>query len=269
MGAKKPRTSILMAVIEKFQHVLSRIRAYKNWPTLIWPLTRIMKKDQIMHSREGSKIYVQNIFGPHFVVVHEMFARDDYQLSSVKLKSNPTVLDIGANIGAFSILVANKYKDAKIFAYEPEEGNRELLIKNIKLGSLEKRVFPKSAALSDRLGKKTFFLSHAEDSHSLLPEFAGDFGRVEVTCVTLPDILQENAIDLVDLLKLDIEGMEYDVLYNLPPEVLAKIGYLVLEIHDRQGHQRADLVRFLEDNNFTITTSPQNPRVFITRNNAY
>lgn len=269
MDIRKKIKLILIREVERLKHVASRIRAYKNYPTLIWPLTRILKEDRVMCARSGSKMYVRSIFGPHFVVVHEMFARDDYQISSVKLKSNPTVLDIGANIGAFSILVANRHKDAKIFSYEPEKNNMGMLLKNIKLGLFGDRIFPKPLAVSDVSGTKNFFLSSAEDSHSLLQEFTGGSDTVEVKCTTIKDILNDNKIDFVDLLKLDIEGIEYDILYNLPEEIFSKIGYLVLEIHDRRGYQRADLIQFIKDKNFTIVPSLKNRRVFVAKNSLY
>ena len=74
-----------------------------------------------------------------------------------------------------------------------------------------------------------------------------------VTCVTLPQVLEEHAIERVRLLKLDCEGSEYEILRACAAETLDRIDYIVLEIHESPGipHARQDLIDFLAGHGFS------------------
>ncbi|MEK7646883.1 MAG: FkbM family methyltransferase [Patescibacteria group bacterium] len=234
-------------------------------------MTRILKKDRVLKIREGGgRIYVRNIFGPDFVVAHEMFSRDDYGLASVSFNSaNPVILDIGANIGTFSIFAINLFKNAKIFAYEPEESNYRVLVDNIKLNKATDKAFPYQLAVGAESGKRTFFLSTSEYAHSL------EQGRVrcisgdqEVLCTTIEDIMQKNNIKFIDLLKLDIEGSEFEVLYQLPEKIYNNIQYIAFEIHEHGKHSADALLTFLKKKHFDIVQPPTHQNVYLLKNIA-
>ena len=74
--------------------------------------------------------------------------------------------------------------------------------------------------------------------------------------------MKKYALTVVDLLKIDIEGSEYEVLYQLPAALYQKIKNIVLEIHVRSGYAPGELVRFLEKQGFTVSVSPGNPHVY-------
>ncbi len=87
-----------------------------------------------------------------------MFFHDDYNLKSLIIKSeSPIILDIGANIGAFSILANSLFKKAKILAYEPEESNFKIIKKNINYNNIQEKIFPYRMALSTKEGEQEFF----------------------------------------------------------------------------------------------------------------
>ncbi len=61
---------------------------------------------------------------------HRIFLRDEYRLAGVPLQSWECVVDLGANVGLFSSRVSELA--CKVFSYEPFQGNREQLEKNLK-----------------------------------------------------------------------------------------------------------------------------------------
>ena len=65
-------------------------------------------------------------------------------------------IDIGAHIGALSLLLATKYK-ATVYAIEPNQDNFVLLKKNIRVNSLGRLVTPLNIAVSDRIGIETLY----------------------------------------------------------------------------------------------------------------
>ena len=250
-------------------HVLSRIKTYKNWFTIVWPVTRIISPQRILRTRLGPKIKVRSVFGPDFVVTHEMFYRDDYNISSIQFDcSEPVVIDVGANIGTFSLLVNCRNPRAKIFAYEPELSNYELTEENIRLNGVGHNIKCFSLAVAETEGNKTFYISTLEYAHSLEMENieGGDFNKkITVNTTTIEQILKSNNLDRLDLLKLDIEGTEYAVLYNLPLDLYNKIKYIALEIHDHKTYQKEELVNFLTEKGYSVARSNKNPHVYLAK----
>lgn len=257
--------------MDKIRHILSRIKTYKNWYTLVYPMTRILKKDRILKVRGGGRIYVRSVFGPDFVVTHEMFSRDDYGLKNVSLNNaSPIILDIGANIGTFAMFAINLYKHATIFAYEPEESNYRVLLNNINLNKVADNVFPYQLAVADNSGERELFLSTSEYAHSL------EKGRVrcvsgnkKITCTTIEDIMTKHGIKFIDLLKLDIEGSEFEVLYKLPEKIYHNINYIAFEIHEHGKYSADELLAFLKKKRFDMACSPTHHNVYLFKNLAY
>ncbi len=89
---------------------------------------------------------------------------------------------------------------------------------------------------------------------SLLPPGSASAGTASVTAVTLADFLDENGIENVDLLKMDIEGSEFEVLLTAEIETLRRIRRVELEYHERQGPEsKKDLVARFEKAGFRKT----------------
>ena len=264
------QTSLENKSISRFAHICSRIAAYSNWYALIWPFNRIGSEGRVIRTWGGVKIYVRSIFGPDWVVAHEMFSRDDYQIARLPLSGQSIILDIGANIGAFTVFASYCFRDAKIFSYEPAATNFEVLKKNIDLNALEGRVRPFQLAVSVKTGEEIMTYSDQEYEHSLIAnqvDLAHVLKSEKVMCTTIADIIADNKLDIVDLIKMDIVGLEYEILYALSEDTFKKIRYIALEIHDHKKHAAGDLIKFLEQKGFTVVRSPKHVRVYMATNN--
>jgi FkbM family methyltransferase len=121
-----------------------------------------------------------------------------------------TVVDVGANIGYYTLLAARAVgPSGKVWAFEPEPGNCRLMAKSVEINGFSEtvRVIPK--ALSDREGTAELHLDTGmhQASHSL---FAGMVDNpsesVTVEVTTLDDVLEPGT--RVDVMKLDAEGAE-------------------------------------------------------------
>jgi FkbM family methyltransferase len=123
-------------------------------------------------------------------------------------------LDIGANNGLYSILAAKARPDAKVIAFEPYQGVRDVLISNLKLNEVKDRVEVCNVALSDKTGLATLHIP--DGSHGLLETSASleaDFKPFSQTA-SVPTIrLDELDLgDKVSVIKIDVEGHEAAVL---------------------------------------------------------
>ena len=257
---------------DKLRHVITRVKTYSNWYTLIWPLTRLLPIKRIIRLRGGWKIMARSIFGEDFTVIHEMFYRDDYGLKRVvPLQNNaPVILDLGANIGAFTLLAAQCFPKAKFFSFEPEARNYASLKYNIQLNNLEGKINAINSAVAEHAGERNFYISNYEYAHSLLQEQVadGNRGALTVHCTTITKIFEDYHLETVDILKLDIEGSEYAVLYQLPKYFYEKIGIICLEIHVSRENKSEDLIAFLGQQGFKVFPSLTHPRVFIFAKNT-
>ena len=156
-------------------------------------------------------------------VLDEIFKDNCYRIpEDIRGK---VVVDLGANIGAFSILCAQK--GAIVYAYEPQPENNACLQTNVALNNFHCTVFdkavgtPGTAAISDNTG-----------GSSIVPwikEAYGDNNPQEITVIGLDEALQD--LESVYFLKIDTEGAEFDIIRSASSETLQKITFLTMEIH--------------------------------------
>ena len=144
------------------------------------------------------------------------------------------IVDCGGNIGLASVFFKIKYPQAKIVALEPESSNYELLQRNVRPYSdvfpLKKGVWNKSTRLiikDDTADNWAFQLDELPEGQSP-PE-----GASVVDAVSVQSILDEYGTEWIDILKIDIEGGEYDVFQTNTETWLRKTRVIVIEFHDR------------------------------------
>ena len=131
------------------------------------------------------------------------------------LKKGMTVLDLGGNIGFYTILARSIVgPEGRVFSFEPFPNNANLIRASIKENSFT-NVTVVEAAVSDRIGKATLHLSpDACSEHSLLDlDFQYNLepqqNEIEVQTLTVDDYLEKNVGNFkVDFIKMDIEGSE-------------------------------------------------------------
>ncbi len=201
---------------------------------------------------------------------------DTYRLADLD-RDDAVVVDAGANIGLFSVLAASRSATSRVLAIEPMPALVSLVERTIDLHGCGDRVAVRRLALGSQpeTARFTFapFFAALSSRHEaeradicrrlvlairfLLPRLARSSGldlerakewineslretEVEVPVVRLPDLLREEAIDRVDLLKVDVEGSELAVLDGIDAETWARIDRLAIEVNDIDG--RIDVV---------------------------
>ena len=198
----------------------------------------------------------------------EIFLENAYSIGlRKKLRKNPTIIDIGANVGFFTMFAASKYPNCTVYAYEPIESNFRQLQKNKELNSTNKiHCFNKAlcghrGTIKIRFDAADSFTTSAtilnttenEDKLSKTKQYE-NIKAIEVPCLRLFDVFEEHKIDRCDLLKLDCEGAEYEVLYNAPEEVLSNIDQMAIEVHEGKGSNEnlLSLKKFLTTCHFEL-----------------
>lgn len=134
--------------------------------------------------------------------------------------SNPTIFDVGAYDGQVSIEYNNIFPNSKIYAFEPFPESFSLLKKAV---APHYNISINNVALSSSTGKQTFFIngSHATNSLFATDKESKNFWKkellettkeIQVNTITLDQFCEENNISHIDILKLDVQGGEYNVL---------------------------------------------------------
>jgi FkbM family methyltransferase len=165
-----------------------------------------------------------------YKVIDETWNENVYRIHEYQFKDNAVFLDIGANIGSVSLYVDNfnkvrdEYNKIKVYSVEPEPNNLLLLKENIKNNPTENITVINNAIWHEQ---KTVLITNKGGNSSIINETNDE--SVEVLAITIQDFIDLYGIDEIDVVKIDIEGAEFDLIINTPPETLAKIKYITLE----------------------------------------
>ncbi len=201
-------------------------------------------------------------------VYKEIFNDKCYLRHGIYINDGDTVIDIGANIGLFSLFINQNCEKPKIYAYEPSPVVYQLLKANCEAYGQNIQTF--NCGVSDR--QKTaqftfyenssvfssFYTDEKEDEQVIravirnmlkseiseeseeLERYAEDLtaGRLkskayECQLVSVSDIIRENDIEKINLLKIDAEKSELDIINGIDDADWLKIDQIVIEIHDR------------------------------------
>jgi FkbM family methyltransferase len=158
--------------------------------------------------------------------LNELFRDHVYDVQGFDWSRCRYALDLGANVGAFALYVARRAPTAKIYCFEPEPDNFELLRRNVKLNALNAEIFP--FAVADRCGDAALEMREST-SHRL-----GSSG-VSVQCVDLAGVFRLTGVDHFDYSKIDIEGAEVGLLATATKDDLHKLGAVTIEWHDSEA----------------------------------
>lgn len=186
----------------------------------------------------------------------EIFVNEDYKIDLDK--PDPYVLDVGAHIGTATIYFKTLYPKAEILAFEPNPNTAKLLRSNIEANNL-KDVAVIEAAVWKKEGKIPLYIDTVNEN----PWTWGDSLVENIwSSKTPPTPIKVKSVRLssylgrpIDLLKLDIEGVEEEVVRECSDK-LSVVKNLILEYHGTPKTNSAngfeEIVRILEGVGFKL-----------------
>ena len=165
------------------------------------------------------------------VLLEEIFFSKDY-LKYFTIHKDDIVVDIGANIGIFSIF-ASTMTTKKIYAFEALNTNIEFLHKNIAANNI-KNIVPVEAAVCGRGGNARLFLTPLSGGHYLCDiNTKKDSEKfILVPAITLEQIFVDYRLARIDFLKMDCEGAEGAIFIATSDECFKRVDKIALEFHD-------------------------------------
>ncbi len=188
---------------------------------------------------------------------HDPYSNGELTILKKISKLNPSVIiDGGANIGNYSLLINQLIPDVLIYSFEPVKNTFEILKKNV---DSTKNIIPIRKGLYKNNCTKEIriFPSH---THSSLVDIQGlAYETKEKQTIELikgDDFMKKNKITEIDLLKLDIEGAEYDALLGFEEHILkGKIKMIQFEygyINISTKRLLIDFYNYLENKGYIV-----------------
>ncbi len=220
----------------------------------------------------------------------EIFRDQCYLRHGIAVHEGDTVIDIGANIGLFSLFILNRCPSARIYSYEPSPVVYELLKANCEAYGSNVHCF--QFGVSDRTKTAAFtfyenssvFSSFYSDTNEdreavsaivrnvLSSDASGESREAfvnELTAerlrqrtyqcrlISVSDIIRQNRIDKVHLLKIDAEKSELEILRGIADEHWPLIDQLVVEIHDLTKLAVKKVEQLLTEKGFRCTVEQE------------
>lgn len=164
--------------------------------------------------------------------IDEVFGDRAYCPPGYEIAPSDVIVDVGANIGAFTVFAALQATSGRVISLEPVATNFSLLRANVQGNGLS-NVQLVHAGVASQHGKRELFLSDLSTGrHSLYAEVAGHTSRREVVqMTTIEELFAAYGVVRCDYLKLDCEGAEFEILTALDEEVARRIRRVGLEYH--------------------------------------
>lgn len=165
-------------------------------------------------------------------VFNEIFKLHEYRRADEAIQNaKDPIVDVGAHAGFFVMHARSLNKQVKIFAIEPEPENIKALQKHLKENKISK-VEIVEAALALESGSRQLVVAPDSHNHRLGLDFERIPGSLQVKAVSFADFLKQNKIKKISLLKMDIEGGEYEVFDGISEKDLSVVNYIILEYHE-------------------------------------
>jgi FkbM family methyltransferase len=186
---------------------------------------------------------------------NEIFMKKHYMQGGIVVDSGNLVIDIGANVGMFSMFLLRNFNGLSIHAIEPVPETYKILKHNLeRYGDLGKVQLHNMAIgahpdteteivmYPNMTGNSTMFPETKERQRESIStvfseeelEFVYTQIKLCVPMTTLSSLIDANAIDRIDLLKIDAEGSEVGILNALEPQHWELTRQLALEVHDEE-----------------------------------
>src|ERR1035438_263341 len=209
---------------------------------------------------DGLTVFSLNADETRFVH-REVFGERCYLRHGIELRDGDCVFDVGANIGLSSLFFHREREGVRIFAFEPSPAACECLRANMELHGVDARVFECGLSRESGVAEFTFYPANTVRS-GFHVDMEADRGTTKTYMVnsgfsprnadlflgllfkkttfpcrlrTLSEIVDEERVARIDLLKIDAERSELEILAGIRTEHWRLIRQVALEVHDEAG----------------------------------
>lgn len=187
---------------------------------------------------------------------HVTWNPDEYRAFRAAVRRGMTVLDVGANVGAYTLMFATWVGEkGRVIAFEPAPDAREGLRTHVALNRFDDRVTIVEAAASSSVGQARFAVHPSGGSSALASADAGNLPCITVATETIDSVCRTHGL-LPAVIKIDVEGAELDVLRGARHTLALPGLHVFVEFHPeawrRAGIARTDIEAELRGQGFVV-----------------
>jgi FkbM family methyltransferase len=252
----------LLPKLRTLGRAVSRI---ENWPTVLeMRLRRDQRGLRMLRFRNGLNA-VCRLGMEDWEVLNEVLLSDGYAKAFNYLRGlggAPQVLDFGANIGIFSLRVVKEHLAARVYAYEPSPPTIDFFkVNQLVNAPSSERVLLHEFGVGGSTRRTNFFYDPTSpQSAGICYERSNSF---EVQIKSFAEIVTAIAGPIA-LAKIDVEGAEFEIVQETPPEVWRKVTAVSIELHSttKSAFQSADLLKRLQSYGYSIAQEEFGPSSF-------
>lgn len=213
----------------------------------------------------GNKIFLDKKDSMNLSIIGSDYEKLTTDYIRKEVKEGDIIIDVGANIGLYTMLFANLVgKSGKVFAFEPEKNNFELLTKNIEVNGYQ-NIIAINQAISNKMGRLNLNITENSSAMHYLSEKQLEENAVSVDVNTLDEYFR-NLKYKIKLCKMDVEGSEMLALKGMS-EIIEKTNNLQLiiefnlETMERGGIRPNEFIEFLKNKKFDMYDIDNNMEV--------
>jgi len=215
------------------------------------------------------KLKIEGLSGPIFLRNKSYDTHIFYQIFIEKEvdfdvnESPKLIMDCGANIGLSTLYFLKKYPNAKIFSIEPEKSNFNLLKKNTQI--YQNVIQVNAAVWNENVRLNIIDEGEGYASFKVKEIQLNQINDEQVDAFTLSSLLEKYNIDHIDLLKIDIEGSEYELFNGNRFDWVKHVNHLAVEIHETIKSGVTNIIENAMSKNYT--SSKYGEYTFFKKNN--
>ncbi len=256
MTIRRKVNQILWHTIGVVRSIRRNMKMLRNWHIYYF----LIGKDKVFITKSGDKFYVDGKNKGEekklIDVIAEVYYLQMYNQYTLPfdIENQDIVVDVGANIGIFTVYAAKRAPCGKVYSFEPFPKAFEILNKNVYLNGL-KNVETFKIGISGERSVQKFYISSSSIFNTLYPELRGGEKMEETVVNTLiiNDLFEDLNIKKIDFLKMDCEGAEYDAMFNTKPEYFERIKKIAMELHyPIQKYTYDDMIIFLIEKGYNV-----------------
>jgi FkbM family methyltransferase len=207
----------------------------------------------------------RNVCEKRILFTPQFFDPEELAVLKTHMGNGFVFLDIGANIGGYSLFVAaHAGPSARIIAIEPQPDIYERLVFNLRLNSFPS-VKALACAVADKEGEVTLFIDEqnsGESSLKIMSKASASSG-IKVPAKRLLTLIEEQGFDHVDAAKLDTEGAEDIILETFFHEAPEAVWPRMLIIERGNERWHADLPKLLTTHGYEVTKQTRHNFIYV------
>ena len=258
---EKKKLMLIIKILTLIPRPIQKFIGYSFLGTKILQRLKKSNSSTAFDINGGLKIYLElsNPFTWDLVLGKDL-EKDVKKEFSLNINSGDTVIDVGAHIGEYTLLGAKLVGEKGfIISVEPDHDTIKSLKENIILNNF-KNCLVLEKAVGKKIETKPLYKISEEDIYGYLDPYVKNkklkkYSEIEVT--TIDEIILSNNLDSVNLLKIDVEGFEYEVLLGCNNALKNnKIKKIIVETHSEylkaKGIDEDSIYTLLKEHGFTI-----------------